>query len=357
MKKAVNRNTIGMFNIAKGIGMLGVIWVHTMEQFPILMGGNVFWGAIWKVAATIGMPIFCVISGYGFRKTSMKKCFAKQAKTTLIPYALTSVAAVILFFCVHFASFRWLPGTIGETQKVFWGFLLGLPVTTSIMGHEIYSCGPIWFLLALYWGWCLLNFVCEKIPENRQMLAVAVIAAIAWGLGMLPIQLFGIPQGMSACLFFYIGNIAKKKKLFLQNSTFKMKAAMLGSFLGCMLLILLGKEDSMYSGVWALGPISMLMDGILSIGAIKILLQMNRLSGWFIKILAQAGMLSLYIFCVHTVEFRAIPWYLIAAFWSERPVLGMLVTYLCRFAAVFYMSKLISILKSLNSGVNKKEFV
>lgn len=336
-----------MFNMIKGIGMVMIVFLHTMEQFPIRMASGIYFAdIIWKIGTIIAMPTFFIISGYGFRKVPMKKCIGKQVKTILVPYWFTSIAAVTLFFFIHFASFHWLPGSIQESVKCFLGFLLGLSTTISVMGYEIYSCGPIWFFLALFWGWCLLNYVCDTVSERKQPLAIGLIAVLAWGLGLFPVQLFCIPQGLAACVFLYIGMIAKKKKLLIQPIPNSVRFAICSSVvLWILMFFLTDKRDSMYAGVWVLGPISMLMDGAMAVGIIKMLLPLNQyLNGIFSK-LAEIGMMSFYVFCVHTVEFRAVPWYMIVNYWSEMPKLGMVITFVCRFAAVFLVSKLILTLK------------
>ena len=70
----------------------------------------------------------------------------------------------MLHFIIHYKTFQYLPGTIGESIKVTGGFLLGLPHTAKYFGQEFFSCGPMWYLLALVAGWVLLDVILNIFP-------------------------------------------------------------------------------------------------------------------------------------------------------------------------------------------------
>ena len=55
----------------------------------------------------------------------------------------------VLHFIIHYKTFHYLPGSLTESIKVAGGFLLGLPHTATYFGQEFFSCGPMWYLLAL----------------------------------------------------------------------------------------------------------------------------------------------------------------------------------------------------------------
>ena len=46
------------------------------------------------------------------------------------------------------------------------GFVLGLPHTATYFGQEFFSCGPMWYLLALMIGWILLDIILNIFPES-----------------------------------------------------------------------------------------------------------------------------------------------------------------------------------------------
>ena len=53
------------------------------------------------------------------------------------------------------------------------------------------------------------------------------------------------------------------------------------------------------------------------------------------------GRRSLYIFCVHTVELIAIPWYLFAAKYADRPVLGISLQYILSLGSIWLICALL----------------
>ena len=59
------------------------------------------------------------------------------------------------------------------------------------------------------------------------------------------------------------------------------------------------------------------------------------------------GRRSLYIFCIHTVELTAIPWYLMAAKYADRPVQGMLLQFVLSLASIFAITELLMRRKEL----------
>ena len=150
-------NSLGMFDLLKGVGMLTIVFAHTGELYP--MGDashiNPLTFCMFAYRESL-MAAFYIASGYGFRKRSIGKCIHQQLKSLLKPYLYTALFTCVLHFIIHYKTFQYLPGTIGESVKVTGGFLLGLPHTAEYFGQEFFSCGPMWYLLALMVGWLSL---------------------------------------------------------------------------------------------------------------------------------------------------------------------------------------------------------
>ena len=58
-------------------------------------------------------------------------------------------------------------------------------------------------------------------------------------------------------------------------------------------------------------------------------------------VLEAIGRRSLYIFCIHTVELTAIPWYLFAAKYADRPVLGICLQYVLSLGSIWLVCALL----------------
>ena len=100
--KARTVNTLGMFDLFKGIGMATVIFVHTAESYSIDLGGGLsvtsFLLFIYREAL---MSAFYIASGYGFRKRSVGKCVQQQLRGILPPYLYTALATAGLHLFLH----------------------------------------------------------------------------------------------------------------------------------------------------------------------------------------------------------------------------------------------------------------
>ena len=159
-------SSLGMFDLLKGIGMLAIVFAHTAELYPL--GTNdvtPFAFALFAYREAL-MAAFFIASGYGFRKRSIHKCIEQQLKTLLKPYLYTALATTVLHAFLHHAAFGSWDAAISESAKVLGGFLLGLPHTATYFGHQFFSCGPMWYLVALMLAWVLLDVLLEIFPER-----------------------------------------------------------------------------------------------------------------------------------------------------------------------------------------------
>ena len=77
-------NSLGMFDLLKGVGMLTIVFAHTGELYP--MGDashiNPLTFCMFAYRESL-MAAFYIASGYGFRKRSIGKCIDQQFKTLL----------------------------------------------------------------------------------------------------------------------------------------------------------------------------------------------------------------------------------------------------------------------------------
>jgi fucose 4-O-acetylase-like acetyltransferase len=90
-----------------------------------------------------------------------------------------------------------------------------------------------------------------------------------------------------------------------------------------------------------LGPISILLDGLAGLLFVRLFLRLNRHRNAFVNFFEAIGRRSLYIFCVHTVELTAIPWYLFAAKYVDRPVLGICLQYILSLGSIWLVCALL----------------
>ena len=323
-------SSIGMFDMLKGAGMLTIVFAHTAELYPMQavsgLSLTAFFPFIYREAL---MSAFFIASGYGFRKRSIHKCIHQQLKSLLKPYAYTALFTCVLHFIIHYKTFQYLPGTIGESIKVTGGFLLGLPHTAEYFGQEFFSCGPMWYLLSLMIAWILLDLILNIFPEQYINWAVLGTMLLGWGICITWEAPFCIGQGMVTVPALYVGYLAKKYKIFEQPLSPRLRGGMIAAALAVAALVLLTKStDCVSMAEWTFGPVSILLDAVTGLGILSIVIWFQRRVENVVTHAIQAiGRRSLFIFCVHTVELTAIPWYLMPQKFAAHPVLGMVLQF------------------------------
>lgn len=337
-------SSLGMFDLLKGVGMLLIVFAHTSELYPVGDISTITPVTFFLFAYRESlMAAFYIASGYGFRKRSIGKCISQQFKTLFKPYAYTGLATTIAHFVIHYKTFGNWNNAVYETYKVLGGFVLGLPHTATYFGQEFFSCGPMWYLLALMIGWILLDIILNIFPESYIKWAVLGTMLLGWGISLVWEAPFCIAQGMVTVPYLYIGFLAKKKRLFEKKfrplAILGLLAAALGVALG---VLLTGKTDCVSLGEWTMGPVSILLDGIVGLGFIVLFMKVQRLLDNPVTHLIEAvGRRSLYIFCIHTVELTAVPWYLMVQKYAATPTKGLWLQYAVSLGSIFLLCEIL----------------
>lgn len=307
------KNTLGMFDFLKGSIMLIVMLSHTAGLFDFMQDYSsfgqvvkdygvvlvVFYLAIY-ILGEASMPIMFILSGYGFRKTSFKKCLKKQCKTLLIPY----VISMLLVTVVHFVAFSLYYGNIREnlvdTAKIFKYMLLGYASST-----------PNWFLLALIIGNLVFNMLLNYLDGKKLAIAALLVACAGWGLSLGKPVPFSFSQGLIATLYICAGYYAKKKKLFVSEySAVKRTLIIVGTILFSLSLKGIGDDMNMAFCTYTLGPFTIIGNLFVSIGLIYIFLLLNRFRGVLLSQISRIGRYSLYVLCIHSIELKSVGEYI-----------------------------------------------
>ena len=336
-------NSLGMFDLLKGVGMLTIVFAHTGELYP--MGDashiNPLTFCMFAYRESL-MAAFYIASGYGFRKRSIHKCIHQQLKSLLKPFCYTAVFTTVLHFIIHYKTFHYLPGSLTESIKVAGGFLLGLPHTATYFGQEFFSCGPMWYLLALLVGWILLDVILNIFPERYVSWAVGGAALLGWGASLAWELPFCLIQGAVITPYLYIGYLAKRQHWLDQPLSRRMSCILWAAVLLIpVAAFATGSTDCVSMAEWTLGPISILLDGLAGLLFVRLFLRLNRHRNALVSFFEAVGRRSLYIFCIHTVELTAIPWYLLAAKYADRPFVGIGLEYAFSLGSIWLVCALL----------------
>lgn len=208
-------------DIAKGIGILLVIWGHCLHIDRTL----------FHLIFVFHMPLFLMLSGYVFsEKDSFPDLIWKKVRTLILPY--------ICFFLLGLAATLILPEwrqglSLSELKADLW---LGYPKSVNN--------SSIWYLICLFFTVLLFHLVC-KLPSALQFLALLIIYSIGiWyskhqfpfmGYSRLPLTLDVLPV---ASAFFALGYYAKSNKVmqFFTKRTTIAAAAMVLSCVGVFIV-------------------------------------------------------------------------------------------------------------------------
>lgn len=349
-KKGYVKNSIGMFDLLKGMAMVLIVFAHTLGLFALDVSSDRFsFSIVLAGALELGksflMPVFFVMSGFGFRKSETKKVVSAYLKELIVPYLIAVALTVILNTVIHYSFFKYLPGALGESLKLLGGSLLGTSVNVSLFNTTLFACGPIWFLLALFWAGIVFNIVLNVSSEKMLPAAVFAVSLAGWGLSYLKIAPWCISQGLVGVLFLYIGYTIKRKKVI--NEPMSGRTAVLSAVIIVIpnvLLTALRKSMNMADNLYPLGPVSYVFGGLFGILVLYGVVRLNRFGNPLLKGLKKIGYISLYFLCFHSVEMMAFPWYLVAERFADKIALGIAVIFVTRLAAVLICCFLLEII-------------
>lgn len=312
-KKYAIKNTLGMYDMLKGIIMIMTMFAHTYGIIQAFIGNpiGVVVIVLFGFFGDTAMPILFIVSGYGFRKTPIGKYIAKQFNALVIPYAITTLITVILHIVAYYLLYGGFRYSIKESIRLLASFLLCLTKESTIAGHELGACGPAWFLIALFIGNVVFNFLLQHFRDKKLIIISAAVACIGWLVSFAPITLLGISQGLVAVFFICIGYMLKKNKVFTSPMEKRKKIQLtIGVLIILVVIKLLAGDFNIALEQYGWGPISIAVIGMASIIFIYYALYLNRFTGKFCMLIRNIGRQSLYIMCIHTIEIMAVGSYI-----------------------------------------------
>lgn len=164
----------------KGIGILSVIFLHTMENMSLLL---------------YAMPLFFIVSGYLHRPVpDMKSFFLKNAKRMLLPY--------LVFFLLIGTKDIILSDNridaIGDYAKLLiWGG-----------NHMKGELSVFWYIDVLFISLMAFNFMClRKVPTYFYVLLYLLSFLVDWLDVNLPWNIQSLPL---ALCYMYVGSLFRE---------------------------------------------------------------------------------------------------------------------------------------------------
>lgn len=331
----VNKVSIGAFNLYIGFAMICVVLVHTIELFSEQQLSIVV-KVLFEALSFIGVAGFAVISGYKLKvPRDLKSYIKKISKEYLKMYYLFGAITVVLFSIIHLTCFRYIQGTIKETILLLIGFAFAVYPAIPIGDVVIYSCGPLYFIVAFLIAEILTVIILNSKFQLKEVIILALMLMGSILLDIFPGCPFALTSAMLLTGCFYTGFMLKEKQFFEKKRSFivLLFAVVISAGIYCLKYITFFEK------------IHLLIEIIAGIIAGTVLVYLcvvysgnkNRLFSLMKKI----GRVSFFVLGAHTIEYFAIPWYLVVNKISVlSPELGVLIIYIVRLIIIFTIVKI-----------------
>ncbi len=204
---AVKRETerIDWIDIAKGIAILAVILGHTVPG-----GGTMAEKITRGVIFSFHMPLFFILSSATFRMSSDNDQFLRKTEKAfrhlVIPAVSLHLLRVGLNVISHFDSIEW-KSYLMEKINIF---VFGSGVAVNVMGAFVPALGIPWFLLVLFLGRSLFDYLHLKLGRRQFAAALVVCTLSGAAFGKLQWLPFSFDIALAVMPFFAWGVFLKK---------------------------------------------------------------------------------------------------------------------------------------------------
>lgn len=192
---------LSYLDIAKGLAITAVIIGHqkglTQEVISFLFS--------WH------LPIFFLIAGYTFKVKPQKQMIAKSFRRLILPYLV--ICGIRLLHQIITRGIDVLPY---QLLAVLWGS--GEVRNTVLYFGDMPTVGSIWFLPVMFWTRITYNYISSF--RLKYVIAIAIALLSTW-IGYKVISLpTGIIEGLSAMLFFALGDALKDYSAYLYKTRY-----------------------------------------------------------------------------------------------------------------------------------------
>lgn len=176
-------------DIAKGIGILLVVWAHAKGPFS-------------SYIYQFHMPLFFLISGYLFNeRNTVKQFVVKKVRTLYIPFIFWNIIFTVVELKLQINQF---------SQKAFCDRIIEIILTIGKSGSFL---GATWFLASLFVVSVVYKIIDTYLPKKREMsLVLLVICAVVAYTGFMITFPYMISRTLILSVFFAIGRVVRTYK-------------------------------------------------------------------------------------------------------------------------------------------------
>lgn len=194
---------IEYIDVAKAIGILLVILGHYHYTASVPHLGVAIY--------SFHMPLFFIVSGLFLKPMGVKDGVIKYSKAYIKPYVITGILMLLVTLLLF-----WLKTVdSGEFIQVLKSIVFSSGSNEdNALFHDIPTVGPVWFLLALFWGCTITSFIKEY---SRSTLNKVLLAFALFFTGYMSAKYIRLPlslqMGMCSVPLIMIGGVIKEKNI------------------------------------------------------------------------------------------------------------------------------------------------
>ena len=151
-----------LFDIAKGIAIILVVYGHVIEHSMAPWGQDFFQNPVFKIIYTFHMPLFVYISGYlmafSLKRNSVQDVFKARVKSLFIPFVSLAVLGTLMTYVLN----------------LIFGKTFGRVDIAGDLADQLFLKPSVWFLFTLFVSSGLLIYS-VKLEKNFGTVIFAVI--------------------------------------------------------------------------------------------------------------------------------------------------------------------------------------
>lgn len=355
MGRGIKKISVGSFDFIKGSAICIIILGHIAVDFdlsrltcfaPLL--------AVLGLLKTPLIPLFFIISGYAYIAGSRKAILEKTARIILLPYIIVAIFFTILQPISMYIQTHSAEQAVNRCISVALAFLLGIPIPGKILfGYKLSHCAIVWFLLALFWAYNLLNLILGMKRIKVQVVGILSCMVLGYVLFLIDFTYFCIPHGLIASGFFYVGYLLKKSK-FLERGLL----ANWMYFVWILIAVLYanwGEFDLCY-GKFRVFPVDCIGVMILALLLLVFGIYIGNFEWRIFDLINSVGIHSFWVLCIHSIEQKCIPWNRFIQMTEKWPNLGFVFALVIKTAIISVCCKLLKSINKWNYRKRKKAY-
>lgn len=356
LDKRSNKICLGSFDFIKGAAICIVMIGHIALDFDLsrLNWFYPMFSLLWYIKTAI-MPLFFIISGYLFVPTSRRITLQKMVRMFLLPYLMVTWVFGLIQTASTYIQTRSVGLALDRYVSVTLAFLLGIPIPGKVLfGYKLYHCAIVWFLLALFWAYNILNMILRAKRIRTQIALVLGCATLGYFLFLVDFTYFCIPHGLIAVGCFYAGYLLKKSNLLEKGLPKKWMYYVW--VLVAVLYSIWGEYDLCY-GKFRFFPIDYIGAIFLALLLLVIGIEIGRHDWKIVDIVSSVGIYSYWVLCIHSIEQKCLPWKNLIQVTERWPNHGFILTLLIKAVIIATFCKLIKKMNRLIYRKQKKAYV